>query len=77
MRNKSSVQALCPEYQKLLKEEQVALSNWTRGRAEIHESISLFAKEETRTTNFAHYKRVSPMPGHCCNFTSMTAKCVK
>jgi len=39
MKNKPSVQALCPEYQKLLKEEQVALSNWTRGRAEIHESI--------------------------------------
>jgi len=39
VRNKPSVQALCPEYQKLLKEEQVALSNWTRGRAEIHESI--------------------------------------
>ena len=38
MKNKPSVQALCPEYQKLLNEEQVALSNWTKGRAEIHES---------------------------------------
>jgi len=27
------------EYQKTAQEEQVALSNWTRGRAEIHESI--------------------------------------
>jgi hypothetical protein len=39
MRNKTSVQAICPEYQKLLKEAQVALSNWTKGRAQIHESI--------------------------------------
>jgi hypothetical protein len=38
VKNKPSVQALCPEYQKLLKEEQVALSNWTKGRAEIHGS---------------------------------------
>ena len=38
MRYEPSVQALCPEYQKLLKEERVALSNWTKGRADIHES---------------------------------------
>jgi hypothetical protein len=39
VRNKTSIQAICPEYQKLLREAQVALSNWTKGRAEIHESI--------------------------------------
>jgi len=38
VKNEPSVQALCPEYQKLLHEERVALSNWTKGRAEIHGS---------------------------------------
>ncbi len=41
MRNKPSVQARCPEYQELLKEEHLALSKRARGRAEIFESIRL------------------------------------
>ena len=36
MRNKTAIKAICPEYQKLLREAQVALSNWTKGRAEPH-----------------------------------------
>ena len=30
------MQVLCPEYQRLLKESQTALTNWNSGRAEIH-----------------------------------------
>jgi hypothetical protein len=37
MRNcsESSIQVLCAEYQRLLKNSQVALSNWNKGRTEI------------------------------------------
>jgi hypothetical protein len=38
MRNQSSTQVLCAEHQRLLKESQVALANWSKGRAEIHRS---------------------------------------
>jgi hypothetical protein len=38
MRNctESSIQVHCAEYQRLLKNSQVALSNWNKGRTEIH-----------------------------------------
>jgi hypothetical protein len=38
MRNctESSIQVLCAEYQRLLKNSQVALSNWNKARSEIH-----------------------------------------
>jgi hypothetical protein len=32
------VQAICPEYQKLLNGARVALTNWTKGRSKIHEA---------------------------------------
>jgi hypothetical protein len=35
MRNRSSVQVVCAEYDGLLKKSQVALTNWNKGRAEI------------------------------------------
>jgi hypothetical protein len=38
MRNQSSTQVLCAERQRLLKESQVALTKWNKGRAEIHKS---------------------------------------
>jgi hypothetical protein len=38
MRTKSGVQVLCEEYQRLLKECQIALTEWNKGRAEIHNS---------------------------------------
>jgi hypothetical protein len=38
MDNHSTPQVLCAEYQRLLKESQVALNQWNRGRAEIHNS---------------------------------------
>jgi hypothetical protein len=38
MRNQSSTQLLCAEHKRLLKESQAALTNWNKGRAEIHES---------------------------------------
>lgn len=37
MRDPSSVQVFCAEYETLLKKSQVALSNWSTGRAAIHE----------------------------------------
>jgi hypothetical protein len=38
MRNSSvsSIQVLCAEYQRLLKNSQIALANWNAGRTEIH-----------------------------------------
>ena len=38
MRNcsESSIQVLCAEYQRLLKNSQVALADWNKGRTEIH-----------------------------------------
>jgi hypothetical protein len=38
MRNcsQSSIQVLCAEYQRLLKNSQVALAEWNKGRTEIH-----------------------------------------
>jgi hypothetical protein len=38
MGNTSRVQVLCTEYHRLLKESQIALTNWNKGRAEIHHS---------------------------------------
>jgi hypothetical protein len=38
MRNQLSSQELCAEHQRLLTESQVALTNWNKGRAEIHKS---------------------------------------
>jgi len=38
MRAESAVQVWCDQYERLLKESQVALTNWNRGRAEIHDS---------------------------------------
>jgi hypothetical protein len=32
----SSIQVLCAEYQRLLKNSQVALADWNKGRTEIH-----------------------------------------
>jgi hypothetical protein len=38
MRNcsESSIQVLCAEYQRLLKDSQAALADWNKGRTEIH-----------------------------------------
>ena len=36
MGTKSSVQVFCPDYQRLLKESQIALTIWNNGRADIH-----------------------------------------
>jgi hypothetical protein len=36
MRTESGVQVLCADYQRLLKECQLALTDWNKGRAEIH-----------------------------------------
>jgi hypothetical protein len=38
MRNcaESSIQVLCAEYQRLLRNSRVALSNWNKARTEIH-----------------------------------------
>lgn len=38
MRDQWSTQVLCAEHERLLKESQVALTNWIKGRAEIHKS---------------------------------------
>jgi hypothetical protein len=38
MRNRSSVRPLCADYQRLLTECQLALTNWNTGRAEIQHS---------------------------------------
>ncbi len=38
MRNQSSAQAVCAEHQRLLEESQRALTDWNKGRAEIHKS---------------------------------------
>ena len=36
MGTESSVQVFCPDYQRLLKESQIALTIWNNGRANIH-----------------------------------------
>jgi hypothetical protein len=36
MGTESSVQVFCPDYQRLLKESQIALTIWNNGRAAIH-----------------------------------------
>jgi hypothetical protein len=36
MGTESSVQVFCPDYQRLLKESQIALTIWNNGRADIH-----------------------------------------
>jgi hypothetical protein len=38
MRTQSPVQVWCDEYERLLKDSQIALTNWNRGRAEINNS---------------------------------------
>jgi hypothetical protein len=38
MRNDSGIQVLCAEFQTLLAESQVALTDWNQGRAKIHKS---------------------------------------
>ena len=38
MRAESAVQVWCDQYERLLKESQVALTHWNRGRAEIRDS---------------------------------------
>jgi hypothetical protein len=38
MRSQSSVQVVCAEYDGLLKDSQVALTNWNKGRTEINNS---------------------------------------
>lgn len=38
MKIQSSIQVVCAEYERLLKNSQVALTNWNKGRTEIHNS---------------------------------------
>jgi hypothetical protein len=38
MKIQSSIQVVCAEYERRLKNSQVALTNWNKGRTEIHNS---------------------------------------
>jgi hypothetical protein len=38
MKIQSSIQVVCAEYERLLKKSEVALTNWNKGRTEIHNS---------------------------------------
>jgi hypothetical protein len=38
MRTELGIYVLCEEYQRVLKECQIALTQWNKGRAEIHNS---------------------------------------
>jgi hypothetical protein len=70
MRTASAVQVWCDEYERLLKESQVALTNWNLGRAEIHDSgrRGRDADSELRTlqANFARAWAVLQYHEHDC-----------
>ena len=77
MRDGSSVEVLCAEYQRLLKECQLALTRWNRGRAEIHNSgrRDRAADNELRILqgNFAKAWAVLQTHEHACEMCHIMA----
>jgi len=67
MRNQSSVQVVCAEYQGLLNESQVAFSNWAYERVEISGRRGRDVYNELRTLQGDFLKAWALLQNHKCD----------